>query len=83
VLGGKIRVPTPGGAVAVTLAPNSNTGKTLRLKGKGVPKRNGEAGDAYATLKVVLPEGADAALTAFVEGWEAGKTYDPRKNMGA
>ena len=82
VLGGKIRVPTPAGAVTVTLAPNSNTGKTLRLKGKGVPKRNGEPGDAYATLKVMLPDSADPELAAFVEGWAAGKAHDPRKSMG-
>jgi DnaJ-class molecular chaperone len=68
--------------VTVTLAPNSNTGKTLRLKGKGVAKRNGENGDAYATLKVVLPDGADSDLTAFVTNWAAGKTHDPRKSMG-
>ncbi len=82
VLGGKIRVPTPSGPVTVTLAPNSNTGKTLRLKGKGIARRNGETGDAYATLKIVLPEAADAELSAFASGWAAGKAHDPRKSMG-
>jgi DnaJ-class molecular chaperone len=83
VLGGKIRVPTPSGAVTVTLAPNSNTGKTLRLKGKGVAKRGGEHGDAYVTLKIVLPDQPDPALTAFATDWPAGEAHDPRKNMGA
>jgi len=83
VLGGKVRVPTPSGAVTVTLAPNSNSGKTLRLKGKGAPKRGGEHGDAYVTLKIVLPDAADPALADFVKDWAAGEAHDPRKNMGA
>lgn len=82
VLGGKVRVPTPSGAVAITLSPNSNTGKVMRLKGKGVAKRGGEHGDAYVTLKIVLPDTPDAALTAFVEGWTAGEAQEPRASMG-
>ena len=45
VLGGKVRVPTPSGAVNLTLPPHSNSGKVLRLKGKGVAKPGGEHGD--------------------------------------
>ncbi|MDE1995601.1 MAG: DnaJ domain-containing protein, partial [Rhizobiaceae bacterium] len=82
ILGGKIRVPTPSGPVTVTLAPNSNSGKVLRLKGKGAPTRGKENGDAYVSLKIVLPETPDAELTAFVSQWEAGKEQDPRKTMG-
>ncbi|MFJ6322554.1 MULTISPECIES: DnaJ C-terminal domain-containing protein [unclassified Rhizobium] len=82
VLGGKIRVPTPSGAVTVTLQPNSNTGKVLRLKGKGAPVRGKDNGDAYVSLKIVLPDTPDPELTRFVSEWEAGKTQDPRKTMG-
>ncbi len=82
VLGGKIRVPTPSGAVTVTLPPNSNTGKVLRLKGKGAPVRGGDTGDAYVSLKIVLPDAPDAELTRFVSEWEAGKAQDPRTTMG-
>ncbi|HEV7320714.1 MAG TPA: J domain-containing protein [Ensifer sp.] len=82
VLGGKIRVPTIDGAVNVTLAPHTNSGKTLRLKGKGLRKSGGGQGDAYVSLKIVLPQTADPALSAFVERWEAGKTEDPRKGLG-
>ena len=82
VLGGKIRVPTPSGAVTVTLPPNSNTGKVLRLKGKGAPVRGKDNGDAYVSLKIVLPDAPDAELTRFVSEWEAGKEQDPRKTMG-
>ncbi|MFD1326515.1 DnaJ C-terminal domain-containing protein [Mycoplana ramosa] len=82
VLGGKIRVPTLDGAVNVTIPANSNTGKVLRLKGKGLHKPGGGHGDAYVTLQVTLPPAADPELTAFVKGWEAGKAQRPRKHMG-
>ncbi|TCL67147.1 DnaJ C-terminal domain-containing protein [Rhizobium sp. BK251] len=82
ILGGKIPVPTLTGAVTLTLPANSSTGKTLRLKGKGVPKKGGGNGDAYVILKVMLPEAPDAELAAFAEGWEAGKAQDPRKGWG-
>lgn len=81
VLGGKVRVPTPSGPVNLTLPPNSSSGKVLRLKGKGVPKRSGEAGDVYVTLKIALPDQPDEQLTAFVRDWAATNAQDPRKNM--
>ena len=63
----------------MTVPKGSNTGTTLRLRGKGAPKRGGGAGDELVRLKVVLPQGPDAALEDFVRGWGA-KDYDPREN---
>lgn len=82
VLGGKIRVPTPSGPVSVTLPAHSNSGKVLRLKGKGVPKAKGGSGDVYVTLKVTLPEKSDSELSDFITQWQAAHSYDPRKGMG-
>ena len=79
VLGAKVRVPTPTGEVAVTVPKGSNTGTTLRLKGKGAPKRGGGAGDEFVRLKVVLPKGSDPDLEAFVSGWDKGKRHNPRE----
>jgi DnaJ-class molecular chaperone len=81
VLGGKVPVPTLTGTVELTVPPNSNSGATLRLKGKGIPGRGtsggGEpAGDLYVKLVVTLPEKGDEALKDFVEKWD--KKYDPR-----
>ena len=81
VLGGKVRVPTPSGPVNLALPPNSSSGKVLRLKGKGVPKRNGTAGDVYVTLKIVLPDQPDEQLTDFMRGWTPGSTQNPRRDM--
>lgn len=83
VLGGKVRVPTPSGPVSLTVPPNSNTGNVLRLKGKGMAKRDGSSGNVYVTLKVVLPEAPDERLADFVREWAEGQTQNPRKNMEA
>ncbi len=57
ILGAKVPVPTLTGPVAVTVPPHSNSGRVLRLKGKGLPGPGGEAaGDLYARLLVALPE---------------------------
>lgn len=82
VLGGKVRVPTIGGAVMLSVPAGSNTGSTLRLKGRGVlDARSGVRGDQYVKLRVVLPDKPDEKLKEFLEGWEAGKGYDPRREM--
>lgn len=80
VLGGKIEVSTLTGMVAVSVPANSSTGKTLRLKGKGLPNRHGGHGDQLVSLKIVLPTAPDEQLRAFMENWDAGKSFDPRKS---
>lgn len=79
VLGGRIRVPTPTGEVAMVVPKGSNTGSTLRLKGKGAPRRGGGHGDEFVMLKVVLPTPADPELEAFVANWSKGKDHNPRE----
>ncbi|HEX3494652.1 MAG TPA: J domain-containing protein [Methylocella sp.] len=81
VLGGEIRVPTATGAVTMTVPKGSNTGTTLRLKGKGAPRRSGGAGDQLVRLKVVLPKPPDPELEQFVANWEAGKAWNPREDI--
>ena len=53
----------------MSVPANSNTGSVLRLRGKGVKRADGSAGDEYVTLKIVLPEGGDAELADFLRGW--------------
>nr|WP_202050047.1 DnaJ C-terminal domain-containing protein [Microvirga mediterraneensis] len=83
VLGGRIQIPTPTGPVMVTVPKGSNTGRILRLKGKGVPRPDGTRGDLHAILKVVLPDRPDPELEAFAERWAAGSSYNPRDHMEA
>ena len=82
VLGAKIPVPTVGGGVSMTIPAGSNSGDTLRLRGKGVPASGARpAGDQFVTLRVVLPEKPDDSLRDFMEGWAKDHAYDPRKVM--
>ncbi len=69
VAGAKVKVPTVDGPVMLAVPPGSSSGKVLRLKGKGFSRKDGTRGDQLIGLMVDLPVG-DAALTAFVEGWE-------------
>ena len=83
VLGATIRVPTVSGPVAVKVPPGSNTGATLRLRGKGVVnQKTKQAGDQYVKLKVVLPDPPDAELVKFVEEWAKTRSYDVRRKAG-
>ncbi|MGK2923708.1 MAG: DnaJ C-terminal domain-containing protein [Methyloceanibacter sp.] len=77
VLGGKVEVPTIGGRVAVTVPAGSNTGQTLRLKGRGVKGK----GDQLVKLTVMMPETVDDDLKSFAEEWRKSHPYDPRGKL--
>ena len=59
-LGDDVEVPTLDGVERLVIPPGTQTGKTLRLRGKGVPylRRNGR-GDQLITVRVVTPTGLD------------------------
>lgn len=80
VLGGKVRVPTADGAVMMTIPKNSNSGKHLRIKGRGFHDKNGKRGDQIVTLQIMLPDEADAELQQFASSWKH-RDYDPRKAL--
>ncbi len=80
--GAKVRVETVSGTVEVAVPKGSNTGRVLRLRGKGVPSPGGN-GDQLVELRVVLPDHPDDELVRSVTEWEAKHPYDPRKSQGA
>jgi DnaJ-class molecular chaperone len=80
VLGSKVRVPTLDGAVELAIPANTSSGRTFRLKGKGLPGKKG-AGDLYAAVKIMLPDGKDAELEELMKKWRAEKPYDPRRDL--
>jgi DnaJ-class molecular chaperone len=80
VLGGKVKVPTPSGTVTASVPKWSNTGRVLRLKGRGVPRADGSKGDEYVTLKLVLPQKPDPELGRFVAQWQPAAD-SPRQSM--
>ena len=79
-LGGEVRAPTTTGSVMLKIPQRSNTGDVLRLRGKGVKKRD-SAGDELVKLKVMMPTEPEPELEAFLAGWKPSPTYDPRKEM--
>jgi DnaJ-class molecular chaperone len=81
VLGGKVRVPTLGGAVELSLPKNTSSGRTFRLKGKGLPK-SGDNGDLFVTTKIILPDGNDSELEQLMQKWRDGHPYNPRSDLG-
>jgi DnaJ-class molecular chaperone len=81
VLGAKIRVPTLGSAVEFPIPKNTSSGRTFRLKGKGLPKAGG-TGDLFVTTRIILPDGNDAELEALIEKWRDGHPYNPRSDFG-
>ena len=66
VLGGRVRVETLEGVVELTLPAGTTGAKPLRLKGKGLPTKAGGRGNLYVEPRIVLPEGGDAELEAFL-----------------
>jgi molecular chaperone DnaJ len=81
-LGAKIEVPTIDGRSLVRIPPGTNSGKTLRLKEKGVPgARNGSRGDQYAEIQVVVPQPTDERVRNLMKELETLAPDDPRQNI--
>ncbi len=79
-LGARIKVPTPGGMVELSIPPGSAAGRRLRLKGKGLPGK--PPGDFYAVLQIVLPPAdSERAKEAYRRLAEAAP-LDPRRHFG-
>lgn len=69
VLGGTVRVPTLEGAVEMKIPAWTSSGRTLRLKGKGLPEQGGGSGDLLVSVRIVLPEKPDPELEALMRRW--------------
>jgi DnaJ-class molecular chaperone len=85
VLGARVRVPTLDGAVQLSIPKNTSSGRTFRLKGKGMPIKGVQAadsfGDLFVTTRIVLPDGNDAELEALMEKWRDQHPTNPRKDL--
>jgi DnaJ-class molecular chaperone len=79
-LGGKVRVPTLESAVELTIPPHTSSGRTFRLRGKGVPAKEGR-GDLLVTVEIVLPDASDPDFEELMRRWREGNPYNPRKDL--
>lgn len=83
LMGGTVQVQTVTGPVDLKIPKHSNTGRILRLRGKGVPGRNGARGDHLVELRVAMPSKPNAELESFISEWESKHPYNPRQPEGA
>jgi DnaJ-class molecular chaperone len=68
VLGGAAQAPTLTGAVEVKIPADASSGRTLRLRGRGLPAFGSKpAGDLFLTIKIMLPDPPDAELHALMQ----------------
>jgi molecular chaperone DnaJ len=83
ILGGTITVPTPQGKIQMKVAPGSQSGQRLRVKGRGAPDpKGGTAGDLYVRLMVQVPaNGGGEKLREAVSAIEKAYGGDPRANL--
>jgi len=62
ILGGSVRVPTLTGTVSMNIPPMTDSGRTFRLRGKGLPMKGGGHGDLLVTVEIKLPQVVDEDL---------------------
>lgn len=78
--GAKVRVPTPEGAVTLTVPKHAQSGQVARLKGKGV-KRQNQQGDLYVRFAIKLPVKESAAVEKAIEALDAAMEGDVREEI--
>jgi curved DNA-binding protein len=79
-LGASVKVPTPEGPVMLKIPPNSTGGRTMRLKGRGLPGK--PPGDLHAVLKIVLPPADTDKAKELYEQMEREMPFNPRAGLG-
>jgi curved DNA-binding protein len=79
-LGATVKIPVPDGAVEVRVPENSQSGRKLRLKGRGVPAAT--PGDLYLVLEVVLPPATTEKARAFYQTMAQELAFNPRQHLG-
>lgn len=79
-LGARINVPTPAGKVGLTIPKHAQSGKKLRLKGRGIPGK--PAGHLYGVLKIVIPPTETEKARELYEQLARETDFDPRAKMG-
>lgn len=79
-LGASMKVPTPEGPVMLKVPPGSTKGRTMRLKGRGLP--GSPPGDLHAVLKVVLPHADTDKAKDLYREMEREMPFNPRAGLG-
>ncbi len=78
-LGATVAVETPAGTAQVRVPAGSSSGRRLRLRGRGLPKRGGGSGDLHAIVKIVVPKKLSDRERELYEQLAESSSVDPRK----
>ncbi len=81
VLGSTVEVPTLGGPVNLRVPPNTRAGQQLRLSGRGLPRPQGEAGNLFAIVQIVVPAAAEERERELFKQLAEASTFDPREHL--
>ncbi|KTC94371.1 DnaJ C-terminal domain-containing protein [Legionella erythra] len=79
-LGATVQVPTLGGPVNLKIPAQSQSGKQMRLKGRGLP--GNPAGDQYVSLEIVIPHQDNETLRQLYEDMAKASSFNPREKLG-
>jgi curved DNA-binding protein len=80
-LGATVPVPTLSGTAQVKVPPGSSSGRRLRLRGRGLPTRDGGRGNLYATVEVAVPKDLSDEERDLFEKLAAASDFDPRARV--
>jgi DnaJ-class molecular chaperone len=82
IRGAQIEVPTLAGRATVAIPPGTDSGRKLRLRGKGVPDPGGgPAGDLYVVVQIRVPKALPDDALAHVDALAAHETTDLREGL--
>jgi curved DNA-binding protein len=78
-LGASVAVETPGGEAKLRVPAGTSSCRRLRLRGRGLPRRRGEAGDLFAEVRIMVPSKLTSDERRLFQELAAASTFDPRK----
>ncbi len=81
-LGAQVKVPTLDSAVTVKVPPGTQSGKTVRVRGRGIQRASGDPGALLVTFDVVVPTELDDDAKSAVEALAATLPGNPREFLG-
>jgi len=81
-LGSEVKVPTLNGPVTLKIPAGTSSGKTFRIRGRGIGKPDGSTGDLLATVQVAVPHKLSKKEAELVRELAETKDESPRKHLG-
>ena len=81
-LGAKIEIQTLEGTVSLKIPRGSQNGRKMRIRGKGLPRKNNQAGDIIVELLIRVPTSLSEEEERLFEKLAASSTFNPRQKTG-